>query len=126
MNQVDPALVQYGVTGILLVIVYFAGRIAMVYVTASAATQTKLIDGNFDRMKEMAEEIAENTKATVELMKALQQLTATVISANKNAAEEHRFLIEGIKRMGGYRPSGDMPAQRVQRKPEKKEEPDSG
>jgi 23S rRNA G2445 N2-methylase RlmL len=98
-----------------LVVIYFAGRIAMIYVTSSAKNQERLIDGTLERMKELADQISDNTKSTVELTKAVERLTAAVETSSEHQAEEHRAIIDGLKRLGGFRPSSDreQPAVRV-------------
>jgi len=117
MNVLDPTLLQFGALGVLLVVIYFAGKIAMIYVTSSAKNQERLIDGTLERMKELSEQIGDNTKSTVDLAKAVERLTAAVEDSAQHQAEEHRAIVDGLKRLGGFRPSSDrdQPAVRVQR-----------
>jgi hypothetical protein len=107
MNVLDPTLLQFGALGVLLVVIYFAGKIATIYVMSSAKNQERLIDGTLERMKELSEQIGDNTKSTVDLAKAVERLTAAVESSSEHQAEEHRAIIDGLKRLGGFRPSSD-------------------
>lgn len=107
MNVLDPTLLQFGALGVLLVVIWFAGKIAIIYVQSSAENQKRLIDGTLERMKELSEQIGDNTKTNQELTKAVQALTAAVEATAENQAEEHRSIISALQRLGGFRPSSD-------------------
>lgn len=117
MNVLDPTLLQFGALGVLLVVIWFAGKIAIIYVQSSAKNQERLIEGTLERMKELSDQIGDNTKALQALTNAVQGLTASIEQTGESAAEEHRSIIDGIKRLGGFRPSSDreQPAVRLQR-----------
>jgi|SRR5262245_51073174 len=113
MSGLDPMFLQFGALGVLLVVLFFVGQIAKLFVTNAMENQKLLINGTLDKMKEISTEVGDNTKATTELTQAVLALNQNIVANGKDVSSEHKAIIEGIRRIGGFRPStDDMPAQR--------------
>lgn len=108
MSTLDPMFLQFGALGLLMVVLFFAGQVSKLFVTNAMENQKRLIDGTLEQIKQLASEIGDNTKATIELAKATQMLTSQVNAANDDRTTEHRAMIDGLKRLGGFRPSTDQ------------------
>ncbi len=127
MSALDPMFLQYGALGILLLVLFFAGQIAKLFVQNAMKNQERLIDGTLQQMRELATEINDNTKSTTELAKAIQALNQSIAANSKDVSDEHRAMIDGLKRLGGFRPSSDrdQPAVRPSTYRRTEREPDS-
>lgn len=101
---------QYGALGLLTLVLYFVGKMARVFIDGTLANQNKLT-GSIDALTGRLERLADAQEASERSIEELR----------KENTKEHEALIEGLRRLGGYRPSEkEFPAVRPDVKPLKR------
>lgn len=93
--DVVQIVVQAGAVGLLLVVLYFGGKIAKSFVE-------RALD-QFEQLVRHSEQNAKDTAATARSVEELRRENTTA----------HEHFAEALRRLGGYRPSpGEFPAVR--------------